>query len=286
MGGSWNRDGVILFSSDATNGIQRISADGGAASAVTAVDTARGEAAHLFPRFLPDGRHFLYYAVSPKPESQGVFVGSLDSKDVKRILNADSMADFGAGYLLFVQQRTLFAQEFDPDNLELRGVASRVADNIRLNRSTGHAAFGVSDNGVLMFGTDENPAGEGIDLTWTDRSGNVTSSLGVADYRGIDLSPDEKSVVFHRHEDAAGGGDVWILDLSRNTPTKFTFDASQDNSAPLWSPVGGRIAFSARRAGKWGLYLKAANNVGGPMEMRLCSRLLSRKHKVTYGSCH
>ena len=57
-GGTWNRDGVILFS---TNGVsdpvRRVNAAGGACVAVT---TPEGDSRHLFPEFLPDGKHFVY----------------------------------------------------------------------------------------------------------------------------------------------------------------------------------------------------------------------------------
>ncbi|HEV8132810.1 MAG TPA: protein kinase, partial [Acidobacteriota bacterium] len=59
-GGTWNRDGTILFAPNAAGSLYRVSAAGGAASAVTKVNESRGERAHRFPCFLPDGRHFLY----------------------------------------------------------------------------------------------------------------------------------------------------------------------------------------------------------------------------------
>jgi Tol biopolymer transport system component len=74
----------------------------------------------------------------------------------------------------------------------------------------------------------------------------------------VDLSPDGKRAAAHRHE--ADGGDIWIFEAGNRTPSKFTFDASQDNSMPIWSPDGRRIAFGSRRSGKWNLYVKDADN--------------------------
>ena len=79
LGGSWSRDGVIIFGTD-TSGLWRVPAAGGVAVAFTILDRARGERVHGFPTFLPDGRHFLYSRVSTVPENSGVYVGSLDAK--------------------------------------------------------------------------------------------------------------------------------------------------------------------------------------------------------------
>jgi Tol biopolymer transport system component len=55
------------------------------------------------------------------------------------------------------------------------------------------------------------------------------------------------------------GGDVWVVDAARGTNVRITFDASQENASPIWSPDGARIAFASLRSGKWGLYQKASS---------------------------
>ena len=62
FGGSWGADGFIVYSTGSTDGIMRVAADGGSPSRVTALDSMSGEVRHLWPRLLPDGRHFLYQA--------------------------------------------------------------------------------------------------------------------------------------------------------------------------------------------------------------------------------
>ena len=75
---------------------------------------------------------------------------------------------------------------------------------------------------------------------------------------GVDLSPDGKRAAVHRHD--AEGGDIWMFEAGNPTPSKFTFDATEDNSMAIWSPDGRRLAFGSRRNGKWGLYVKDADN--------------------------
>src|SRR5262245_34575064 len=68
-GGTWNRDGVIVFGSSQAGPLQRVSAGGGTPSPVTKVDTEKGESFHAWPFFLPDGKRFLYLAVGSKTGS-------------------------------------------------------------------------------------------------------------------------------------------------------------------------------------------------------------------------
>ncbi len=76
-GGTWNRDGIIVYASTV---LRRIADSGGDATDVTELDTSLKETFHSFPSFLPDGRHFLYVAGSGTPESRRVYIGSLASK--------------------------------------------------------------------------------------------------------------------------------------------------------------------------------------------------------------
>ena len=50
-GGTWNQDGVMLFSSAGL--IYRVSAAGGQPTAITALDQSKQESDHIGPSFLP-----------------------------------------------------------------------------------------------------------------------------------------------------------------------------------------------------------------------------------------
>jgi len=84
LGGSWNRDGVIVFVPK-WGIVHRIPDTGGVPTPVTTLDQSRQEQSHLWPSFLPDGRHFLYWAALTR--SEGVMrVGSLETKESKCLL--------------------------------------------------------------------------------------------------------------------------------------------------------------------------------------------------------
>src|SRR5262249_3801933 len=83
--GSWNGEDVLLFPPSAGSPLFRVSSTGGRPTAVTSLDTKAGETAHVYPFFLPDGRHFLYLSQASGGVPHGVYIGSLDSAERTRL---------------------------------------------------------------------------------------------------------------------------------------------------------------------------------------------------------
>ena len=256
-GGSWNRDGVIVFARD--NALYRVSAAGGIATALTALDQAHGEISHKFPQFLPDGRHFLYLAQNANTEDSSIYVRALDSRENRLILKTRANAAYVPdGYLLFMRDRTLMAQPFDVSKLQLTGEPIRVAEEVGIDIVRANANFSVSDNGMLTY----TSGGTGGQPFLFDRDGKSLGALGpTGNYSNIYLSPDEKRVAAAINDSQSGARDIWLLDIARNAPTRFTFDPAED-SIPIWSPDGSRIVFVGDREGTGNLYVKSANNAG------------------------
>jgi Tol biopolymer transport system component len=275
LAGTWGPDGMILFAGSGVGGnglspIEAVSAGGGQPRPATVLDRSRQERSHSSPYFLPDGRHFLYLAVSAKRENTGVYIGSLDSKDTKRLLTVEAEARYAPpGYLLFVRDGSLMAQAFDVRRAEVSGDLFPIAEQVFSDPIFGNGMFSVSSNGVLVYRAG---AGSGnTQLTWFDRAGKRLGTVGLpGDYLNPELSPDGKRVAFERRS-AQGDRDVWLLDLSRGTPTRFTFTPS-DEYMPIWSPDGSRIVFASNRQGPAGLYQKPSTGAGN--EERLFSSAL------------
>jgi serine/threonine protein kinase len=264
LGGAWNRDGTIIFGS-LGDGIMQVPATGGVPTLVTTT-SGRNEV-HVFPSFLPDGRHFVYLRA---PENTGVYIGSLDLKPEQqssgRVLTTPAMAvyapstDAGMGRLLFMREGSLLAQPFDERRLKPAGEPMVLAEQVASFLLSG--AFSASSNGVLAY----RPAkmGPGLSaLTWFDRQGKELGTAGGSGpyaYFDLALSPDATRVATSRVDQTVAGSiqGIWLLDLSRSVSTRFTFDPAPDSS-PVWSPDGSRIAFAAIRAGGTGIYQKASS---------------------------
>jgi eukaryotic-like serine/threonine-protein kinase len=279
-GGTWNGDDVILFSpaDSGEAGLVRVPAGGGTPVQVTTLDEAHGETNHLWPQFLPDGRHYLY-VVGGRDDS-GLYVGSLDSKGRTLLLDAEhlgyenSKVEYAApGYLLYVRDRALVAQPFDSKRLTLTGDVFQVVDGV-LKEGPGSSDFSVSDNGVLTFWGGAVPPNSQV--TWMRRDGTSAGTVGPAGaYLELSLAPDDGTLVVSRFEpnEKILPVALWLIDVQRNSSTKFTFGIG--TIGPTWSRDGAHVAFASPRGGPPSLYQKASDN-GGPEELLLKSPVSTR----------
>lgn len=269
VGGTWNREGVILLGY-ARGGLYRVSQAGGVAVQLTNPDPKQDEMAHIRPWFLPDGNHFLYITrPAGKAEDTAIWIATLDGRERRRLVAARQAAAYsppvpGAkyGHLLFLREGTLMAQPMDARRYELAGEAFPVAEHVGYAGALGW--FSVSANGVLAY----RSAGAGgfypTQLGWFDRAGKSLGTVGSpANYVGsVALSPDERSVAAVITGEGSGQ-DIWLVDAIRGAATRFTFDPAVDRE-PVWSPDASRLAFASDRghAGSFDIYQKAANGSG------------------------
>jgi eukaryotic-like serine/threonine-protein kinase len=263
-GGTWNREGVILFTPTVNAPVHRVSASGGQAAPLTTINQANGETSHRWPYFLPDGRHFLYLAGTPftprESSSNAIMVGSLDSKETKLLLHTHASAIYASGHVLFLRQNTLMAQPFDPNRLELTGDAFPIGDPVLEDGSNLRAVFSASGNGSLTY--VEGSSGASRQLIWLDRSGNKVGEVSGADmYNFPSISPDGKRIAYTLE---SSGWDVWSYDVARGVKTRLTFGSgsSQANLSEVWSPDGRWIAYTCNHTGKFGLCRKPSDGSG------------------------
>jgi Tol biopolymer transport system component len=243
-GGAWSHDGVIVFAPILEGPLLRVQSSGGAATPVTTVDAVNHESAHMWPTFLPDGRHFVFQVLGLT--NSGIYLGALDSSERTSLIHQDSL-DVTAvryapsGHLVYVSNHMLVAQPFDARSLKLSGEASPLAQGFGIG-GTGAPAFGVSDNGVLVF----RQMGElaTFQPTWFGRDGTRQGTVGPpGPYRSFDLSPDGQTLALDRYTEKDVS--IWLVDATRGTSTRFTSDAF--SAGPRWSPQGDRLEFGSVR---------------------------------------
>ncbi len=257
-GASWGADGTIVFTPEISTGLYRVSASGGQTVPVTTADPQLDS--HRWPFFLPDGKHFLYYAASHNDighERDSIYVASIDGGPSKLLLHSHANAAYANGHLLFVKDSALMAQPFDVTRLELSGDPVVVQDGIEEHRTWWMAIFSVSQNGTLVFAPAQNP---GNTLLWMDSSGKPLGTLGEPGrYASLRLSPDERRLVVERDRPHH---DLWLYDLRRNDlrgedllPTQFTSGAT--TGVPVWANDGTKIAFAFEKAGTFEIHVKS-----------------------------
>jgi len=258
-GAAWGPHGDILFARW-KDGVSRIPANGGAPEAVTTLDHAAQENGHTQPQFLPDGRHFLYYVRSATPAKRGTYVGTVDGAGKVRLL-AEHAVYAAPGFLLSISDGMLRAQPFDPDSLRLSGQPTIVAADV--GRGTFLSAAGGD---LLALGG----AARRARLTWFDRTGRVTGTIdSPAPLHNPAFSPDLRLLMASSVEGGREG--VWLVDLERGAPTRFT----PHGTSPLLSPAGDRIVFTSdRNDGVADVYSRPA---GGREEERVLLRTPENK---------
>jgi Tol biopolymer transport system component len=261
--GSWNRDNLILFTPSPASPLFAIPSTGGSPRQVTELDRAKGDVMHRSAFFLPDGRHFVYVAVSAREgETTGaraVNVGSLDATEPARLVfEGGSSAVYSSGHLVYLRDSRLVAQSFDLDRLELTGEPTPITDQVELTSPTS-TGVSVSNTGLLVY---QPASGPGSQLVWFDREGRRLGTLGdAADYGDIDLSPDGRRAAVTVLDGTLNTRDIWVFDVARGIRTRLTLDPA-DDVTPVWSADGTRIVFASNRAGHFDIYEKTATGVG------------------------
>jgi len=260
-GGDWSRDDVIIFA-DLTRGVMRVPAGGGMPVPLTAV--GRGERAHVFPVFLPDGRHFLYLRVGGSEETTGIYAGSIDSapdqQNSQRLFATPSRAQVvapkgGPVRVLYLRGTTLMAQNFDMAKLRLAGEPVAVAEPV--GRSLAFGFFAAS-TATLAY---RAPVEQNIQLQWFDRSGKKGAIAGepIARQSTLALSADGQRALVSRTE--SNTADVWLLDLSRDVFVRLTTSPALDEDA-IWAPDGKRFVYDSTPSGISDIYQSAVDGDG------------------------
>ncbi len=270
-GGAWNTDNTILFAPGLSGGLYRVPASGGTPELLVKLNPAQSQRAFLWPQFLPDNRHFVFFAMTNSPETTGVYADSTTKPAAYKLLfpsetNAVYSAMAGSqsrqdGYLLFVRERVPMAQEFHAASLSPEGGPIAIGDPIGSLRSLSLSPVSVSNNAILVYQTVGDATRQ---LAWVNRSGRQIAVVReTGEWGPPRIAPDGARAAAAKLA-SDGRADLWVVDAN-GSATQFTATPAHEGS-PVWSPDGSRLAFFAtgKAEGNFDLYVKALN--GGKAE--------------------
>ena len=271
-GGTWGRNGTILFAPSLADGLYWVPSTGGAPRPVLKLNHERSEAAFLWPQFLPDNQRYLFFVLTDSAENTGVYVGSIDPPDYRMVLPSETNAVYCAGsagqssrssYLLYMRDRSLMAQPVEPARLTSKGDPVTLAADIGAMRSLSLAPISVSNNAILAYQTIGDPTRQ---LVWMDRQGHQTALVKEpGDWGPPRISPDGTHAVAARFGAEKQTSDLWLVDTTGGI-SRLT-DAPGRKGSPVWSADGSRIAFYASDKGDASLDLYTIPAVGGKPEL-------------------
>jgi serine/threonine protein kinase len=255
-GGAWSPEGIVLFQS--TGGLQQCPASGGAPSPVTNLDAGLRETSHIWPQFLPDGKHFLYLARSEDSKNSAIYVQELGSKTRVRVMNSVTRAMWAPpGWLLYGQDETLLARRFDLSSFRVTGDPVTVESNLAMNEVNGRAAFAASSTGVLVSRMANLAR---MSLAIRDRIGNQLRTIAVQGaFSNLRLSPDERLASTNLTSRHPSLWNTWTVDLASGAAARAGFDPTEADEGAAWSPDGKQIAYTRQGGTLWRQTVGAAD---------------------------
>jgi serine/threonine-protein kinase len=261
LGGTWNRDDVIVFASATGSGLSRIPASGGTPRPLTTLDVTQGEFSHRWPEWLPDGETVVF-TVGTSGSWNDAQVAALSTRTGQRttLLRGGTSPHFIApATLLYAQKGRLMRVSFDPGRLTVTGAAAVAIDSV-LQSSDGAAQFSASRSGHVVFvsgGADSNQRR----LVSVGRDGtSVPFAAPPAAYVTPRASADGRKLLVTIESPSP---DLWVYDVMLGMTTQITFDSGA--TSPALSRDARRVAFSSTRTVAPNLFMANIDRTG-PIE--------------------
>lgn len=249
--GTWGNDDTILFATPAPPAavaIGRVAASGGEVALLTTPEPGLSQDAHIHPRWLPDGEHFIYLGGRASGVGATAYVGSVTGDEPRALFRIEESQILGggnrslnlayaSGFILYFRDGTLMAQPFDAESLMLRGEPRALLENV--------GEFSVGGD-LLVYREAAMSRERERRLTWRDRTGRLLGEIEAPRrFRFPVLSPDARLVAVSAPSSDSPWDDIWTID-ERGARRRLTLDEAADHSA-VWSPDGERVAFASSR---------------------------------------
>jgi Tol biopolymer transport system component len=266
-GGDWHPDGAILFAASHATSISMVPATGGEAVSVTDLGTDREFRSHRFPRWLPDGRSFLYVAVRRSGHGGGnqdseLRLASLDTDQDVALMPCQGSVEYADGHILFAHDGILMARPFDPELGAFTGPAAPVLGDVLTIQAAHLSMFAVADGGMLVYTSGHGDFGSSHLYRIDPETGADRPIYKPLVTSGLDFNPTGTMLGLAIADMQVGTYDIWLLDIARNLPTRLTFETESER-VPIWSPDGQWVVYLGDQDGVSELYRKRINGTGG-----------------------
>ena len=215
---AWGSGGDIIFRPSNRMPLFSIHESGGPVQPLTTLNASLTENSHRFPEFLPGGRSFWFVSRCGERANNALYIGSLDSPEVTRVMPAQARVSYvaaGAGrpeMLVYCQDSVLLAQRFSLADRRLIGEATTLVGQMGYSAPSIEARFRVSADGRVVVAQNEDPSR--ARLIWMDRRGEEVGVLAAqGEYVQPRISPQGDLVAFQFPDPQTGNRDLWFAEI-------------------------------------------------------------------------
>jgi serine/threonine protein kinase/Tol biopolymer transport system component len=250
MGGSWSPRGSIVIGTQQaskTHGVHTLAAAGG--PLVPLIPLEPGALLHGSPKFLPDGKQFLYLSWAFDENRRELCVASLDRPTGRCLgIKLHYFAGFTSDFIVYGRGDTLFVHPFDLAAGQPTGEPSVIAEGLA-HDPFGRMTLSIAGTNTLVY---QSAPREMRQFVWADRGGRPAGVVGEAGgYGGFDVTGRGDYILAEREE----GGDIglWLIDVARGVTSPAVVLPAGANRDRLLGPVltrdGDRFFYRTRRSG-------------------------------------
>jgi hypothetical protein len=241
LGGSWGDDGNIVAAVERGR-LSRVPSAGGAPEVI--LDLSKEAFSPEWPQVLPGAKRALVTMVgSAGADSATIELVSLSTRERHVVARGATYGRYlPNGYLMYVNQGTIFTQPFDLERIRPRGPAVPMPGRIAYSAAFGFAQVDFSQTGTLVY----RRSGEQLVPRWLDSASKVGPPLlKPAAYVWPALSPDGSRLAVAVTE--SGVSSVWIQEGQPDRITRLPSPCGY----PLWTPDGRFLVLGSGPGLRW-----------------------------------
>ena len=266
-GASWGLDGNVTYGASSSGGLHRVPAAGGESEVLASPDRASGVKSLRLPDVLPGGEAVLVTVSDLDIDSfDDAAIAAVWPKtgDMRVLVQGGTNARYSpSGHLVYARAGALYAASFDANDVEVTGDPVRVLEGVATHPTNGRAEFSLSRDGSLLYAPGE-PLGTQFRVVWVDRTGRATTLVDEPrPYVTPSISPDGRLLAVSTND---ANMSVWRYDMAQGALTRIV--SGGNNTRPVWTPDGKRVAFWSDREGAWDIFSIDVDG-SGPARMLL-----------------